>query len=122
MRQERLSPSERLVPHHASAGGIGHVTDERKLAGTAAGRCRSGSSMMFVLSRILTGMRAWIEDVVVDSKARGTGGGLYDVRSQSFPKLLYFLISQLIVIQKIFPKNNNKSHFMRPNISVVITV
>ena len=32
-------------------------------------------SMTLVLFRIPTGMRAWIEDVVVDSKARGKGGG-----------------------------------------------
>jgi ribosomal protein S18 acetylase RimI-like enzyme len=72
-----------LIPQLSSSSGLPTMAEISEMAGSDAirlliARDRSGSilgSLTLVLFRIPTGVRAWIEDVVVDSAARGKGVG-----------------------------------------------
>lgn len=80
---ELVATMARLVPQLSRSA---PVPDERELAEIVASPAcvllvaRDGDgelvgSLTLVLFRIPTGVRAWIEDVVVDEKARGQGVG-----------------------------------------------
>jgi ribosomal protein S18 acetylase RimI-like enzyme len=72
-----------LIPQLSSSSSLPTMAEVSEMAGSDAIRlliARDGSgpilgSLTLVVFRIPTGVRAWIEDVVVDSEARGMGVG-----------------------------------------------
>jgi ribosomal protein S18 acetylase RimI-like enzyme len=60
-----VSPDELAEMVRSDASRLLLATDDGRIVGT----------MTLVVFRIPTGVRAWIEDVVVDESARGTGAG-----------------------------------------------
>ena len=80
--QRLLDAFERLTPQLSSSGIVPGedvlneiVTSPATVLLMADDNGAYVGSLTLVLFRIPTGMRAWIEDVVVDESARGTGVG-----------------------------------------------
>lgn len=80
---ELVSSFERLIPQLSSSNPPPTVDELRELVGSDASNLLVAvdddgtilGSLTLVLFRIPTGLRAWIEDVVVDDAARGRGVG-----------------------------------------------
>jgi ribosomal protein S18 acetylase RimI-like enzyme len=82
---ELLEAMQRLVPELSSSAAIPAAADLQHIVGSACttlllARDRSQSdriigSLTLAVFRVPTGVRAWIEDVVVDATARGKGAG-----------------------------------------------
>jgi ribosomal protein S18 acetylase RimI-like enzyme len=73
----RLLPQLSSSAQPVSADELGEMvrSDASRLLVAADDDGRIIGSMTLVVFRIPTGVRAWIEDVVVDESARGTGAG-----------------------------------------------
>jgi ribosomal protein S18 acetylase RimI-like enzyme len=73
----RLLPQLSSSAQPVSAEELGEMvrSDASRLLVATDGDGRIIGSMTLVVFRIPTGVRAWIEDVVVDEAARGTGAG-----------------------------------------------
>lgn len=79
---ELVSAFERLIPQLSSSNPPPSVAELEAIVGSDASILlvaeddgRILGSLTLVLFRIPTGLRAWIEDVVVDDEARGMGVG-----------------------------------------------
>ncbi len=79
---ELVAAFERLIPQLSSSNPPPTVEELAEIVGSEASRvfvARVGGvivgTLTLVVFRIPTGVRAWIEDVVVDSSARGAGVG-----------------------------------------------
>ena len=82
--EELVSAFRRLVPQLSSSAPAPTADQLREMIGSPCtavllARARAGGdivgSLTLAVFRIPTGVRAWIEDVVVDSSARGKGVG-----------------------------------------------
>jgi ribosomal protein S18 acetylase RimI-like enzyme len=83
--EELAEAMERLVPQLSSSASIPTVEQLREIINSpcatlllARDRAAGGTiigSLTLVVFRIPTGVRAWIEDVIIDAGARGKGAG-----------------------------------------------
>ncbi len=82
--EDLLSAFQRLVPQLSRSASLPSLADLREVVGSPCSvlllaRDRANEEILgtvtLVLFRTPTGLRAWIEDVVVDSGARGRGVG-----------------------------------------------
>ena len=79
---ELVAAFDRLIPQLSSSSSPPTVDELAEIVGSVASRLFVArvagvivGTLTLVVFRIPTGVRAWIEDVVVDSSARGAGVG-----------------------------------------------